>query len=682
MTTYLLQVAVIIGGCLAFYKIFLQKETFYRVNRYVLLCCLLAAFALPTVRIPEKFSFRQAEIVNVKPDIPSPISVQDGSAPAKNAISKQEPVGQSRQETVGKESVLNAKFILTWAMYLYWIGVAVFGINLLVQIVVLMWRAYRSPVIIDGQYRIVEISGDMAPCSFGNNIFINPEKYEWETYNQILQHEKIHVRQRHSMDLLLAEIALVFQWFNPFAWIYRKEIENNLEFLTDAQMVEKESVEVQQYQFSLLKVSTPQLPLKLTTNYNQSLLKKRIAMMNAKKSNLHTAWKYLFLLPLLVLFVSLLNEPLARAQSPHANSSPDHQSTTETVKHDDKKELDLEGSWFATIKGDKIDLQFKSDDDEHGSFNTSSFKLSEFSGNLPKGTAGTFKLTRDAGTMELTGKFEGDQGMGKYKFIPNKDYGADMKKETGESLSDRDLMVYFFVDVKKSYVAMLKAEGYKGFGKDELIPLAALKIDQAYISSMRASGIGRLELNDFIPLKSLKIDKAYVEEIRNAGYKDITSDRLITFKAQGIDGDYIRKMRKAGKGEDIDEKAANDLVAFKSLKIDDEYVNSFKSVGYDNVDRGELIALKSLNVTPEYIKGFQDIGYKNTKLSEFIGLKSQNVTPEYVKSFEALGYKEQKLDEFIALKALNITAEYVKEMKEKGFDYSKLSKYITLKSLH
>src|SRR6185503_4324613 len=105
-----------------------------------------------------------------------------------------------------------------------------------------------------------------------------------------------------------------FQWFNPFAWIYRREIENNLEFLTDDQLM-REKVEKTSYQLSLLKVSAPHFPLSLTTNYNQSILKKRIAMMNTKKSNLHTTWKYFFLLPVLALFASLLNEPVARAQS-------------------------------------------------------------------------------------------------------------------------------------------------------------------------------------------------------------------------------------------------------------------------------------------------------------------------------------------------------------------------------
>ena len=104
---------------------------------------------------------------------------------------------------------------------------------------------------------------------------------------------------------MLAEAVIIFQWFNPFAWQWRKALESNLEFLTDSEMLQQETVEKESYQFSLLKVAAPHFPLCLTTNYNQSLIKKRIIMMNSKKSNVNTTWKYFFLLPLLVLFACL-----------------------------------------------------------------------------------------------------------------------------------------------------------------------------------------------------------------------------------------------------------------------------------------------------------------------------------------------------------------------------------------
>src|SRR3569833_2585277 len=64
--------------------------------------------------------------------------------------------------------------VFKWMFYLYWAGVAAFALNLLLQVIVLLIRAYTNPVIRDGKFRIIEIKGDKAPCSFGNNIFINP----------------------------------------------------------------------------------------------------------------------------------------------------------------------------------------------------------------------------------------------------------------------------------------------------------------------------------------------------------------------------------------------------------------------------------------------------------------------------------------------------------------------------
>src|SRR5687767_11097476 len=331
---YIINAALVLGACIAFYKVLLRRETFYKVNRYVLMGCLGIAFLLPLFAVPEQFSLRKSSNVNpsaVAQDVWSNVRRQTSNVNGQPAIAIQNPAsGIQNQESriqnpstasvetyttpavsfASSETKLSFSQFMNWLFGLYWFGVILFGASFLFQVIVLLYRSFRSPVIIDGQYRIVELSGDQAPCSFGNTIFINPSRYDWETYNQILLHEKIHIRQRHTVDIIIAELVLIFQWFNPFAWIYRREIESNLEFLTDDQLVQHKEVDKKTYQLSLLKVTAPNFPLSLTNNYNQSILKKRIAMMNTKRSNLHTAWKYFFLVPVLVFLACLLNEPL------------------------------------------------------------------------------------------------------------------------------------------------------------------------------------------------------------------------------------------------------------------------------------------------------------------------------------------------------------------------------------
>lgn len=695
MIPYILYASLILAACLIFYKLLLQKETFFHLNRFILLSCMVMAFILPVLRVPQQMSFRKA---------PSTVNTTTTNVAVQGNISQsiKNKVNSTVLEPLLQNNTINIEQVMQWFIYLYWFGVAIFALNFLMQVVVLLYKAYSRPVIIDGRFRIVEITGDKAPCSFGNNIFINPEKYEWETYNQVLLHEKIHIEQKHTVDLLLAEIVLIFLWFNPFAWMWRKELECNLEFFTDSQLLQNDTVEKESYQMSLLKVAAPHFPLSITTNYNQSLLKKRLVMMNAKKSNVHTIWKYFFFFPLMVLFVCLFNEPIANAQNSTAKVKP--------KQHEQHNiEMKTAGNWFATIKADKINFQFR-DEEKDNSYNGNSFLLSEF-GNLPRDKQGSFTLTREAGKMEFTGKFEGDKGMGQYKFIANKNYSSDMQKEGINVADDKDMMVFFLVNIKQGYVQMLKKQGYTKLDKDNIIPLAALDVNETYITSIKQAGFPNIDLDNLVPFRALNIDKAYIEEIRNAGYKNLTPDKVITFKAQGIDGKYIADYRssvntskedKDNENKDANdnieknkennsnknsnrnsdnEKNEDDIIAFKSMNIDKEFINSFKEVGYLNLSNSDLIAMKSLNVTPEYIKTFRNAGYTNIKADDLIALKSQGVTPALIKQYKDLGFKDVSLDDVVGAKATGTTPAFISSMRQKGHNMKSLDKYIALKSV-
>ncbi|MEP6583852.1 MAG: M56 family metallopeptidase [Ginsengibacter sp.] len=707
MIPYILYAAIILTACFIFYKLLLHKETFFHLNRLVLLTCMMLAFVLPLVHVPQQYSFREVPLS-------ASTALTTVTVNSENSIEGKENISTADNKLTQKTApTINLDQVMHWLIYLYWFGVAIFTLNFLMQASLLLHKAYSRPSIRDGKFRIVETTGDKAPCSFGNNIFINPAKYDWETYNQVLLHEKIHIDQKHTLDLLLAEIVLIFQWFNPFAWLWRKELESNLEFYTDSKLLLHDSVQKQSYQLSLLKVAAPHYPLSLTTNYNQSLLKKRLLMMNAKKSNVHTIWKYFFLLPLMILFVCLFNEPVVKSQSADVKAKVKSQPKVNT-------RIKTEGNWFATIKEDKINIQFKSDDEKYdGSSNGSTFILNEFK-DLPMGKEGAFALTREAGTMNFTGKFEGDKGMGRYKFTPDKSYTNDMEKE-GVNINDDDgEMVFFFINVKRSYVQMLKANGYTNLDKDKIIPLAALDVSDEYIKSIKQAGFTNIGLDNLVPFKALGIDKAYIDEIRKAGYKDVSPDKIITLKAQGIDGKYIADFRSSVKNEraelperiekkelheqdendDKDQYSKNiektknknksnndindsddDLIAFKALNIDNTFINSFKEVGYNNLSNSDLISMKALGVTPEYATSFRNAGYTNLKADQLVSLKAQDVTLSLIKQYKDLGFDNINLDDVIGAKATGTSPTFIKNMRDKGHNMKSLDKYIALKSV-
>jgi hypothetical protein len=663
MIPYLLQAGLFLAASLCFYKLLLQQETFYRVNRWLLLACIATAFFLPLVPVPPSWSWQKASPVVVYDSGPV---MQYTPAPVEKAMVKETPI-----EPV-KASAFTIANGLKWGAYLYWFGVAAFALNFLIQLVVL-WRRIRSyPIIADGRYRIVEVTGDKAPCSFGNYIFINPEKYDWDTYTQILTHEKIHVAQRHTLDLLLTELMLVFQWFNPFAWAYRKTVENNLEFLTDQTLITQPEMEKTAYQLSLLKVSAPHFPLSLTTNYNQSLLKKRVIMMNAKRSSINATWKYLFLLPVFVGAMCLLNEPVAYGQT--ANTQEAAKAPLENGI------MATEGQWFADIRTSGVQFQFQKDGYTGNGTNGTIFSLKEL-GSLPQGKEGAFSLTREAGTIEFTGRFDGDKGMGRYRFVPNTAYRQQLQKEGIDLNNDLDQMTFFFVNATYAYVKELKAMGYTSIRKSDLVPLSALDVNAAYILSIKEAGFKNIRLNDLIAFRSLKIDDQYIQGLRKAGYPTITPEKVIQFKAAGLDQQAIEEIRPlmpskkettegatASTPAHVEQPQSGALFNTKTDLGDFEaYSRSLKEVGFDNIPIDKLVELKRLGITADHIRQWQASGLSYVRASDLMGLKATNVSPEFIAGFRAVGFTNISPGNAMGLKSLGITPELVKEYQDLGF---------------
>ena len=697
MIPYVLHVALLLSFCLLFYKLLLQKETFYRLNRVVLVCCLTFSFVLPLIPIPQNWALRKSiptvETVSEQLNAYQPAISQPQKEAKAPIPSKATPITPGEPSTVKQisppiayttkqpqvSSVPSIQQIIKWAFYLYWIGVAAFGLNLLLQIVVLLFQAYTKPFIRDGKYRIVELSGDKAPCSFGNCIFINPEKYDWDTYTQILLHEKVHIQQRHSFDIIIAELVLVLQWFNPFAWLYRTEVENNLEFLTDDSVLEHKDIEKASYQMSLLKVSAPHLSLGITTNYNQSLLKRRILMMNAKKSNIHIMWKYFFLIPLLGILACALNDPAAYSKAILKNNKTDSFNTWANI-------TDNAGSWFASVKGEKVKMEFRSDSDEHNWSSSSDFTVSEFSA-LPKNKKNDFTLTREAGSILFNGKFDGDQGYGHYKYTPNISYKSFLAQHGITDIQTGDEFAFFIINIKKAYVSMLERNGYKGTSKNQLIAIGALKVDEDDIKFWKTNGFEHLSFDQLASAKALGITADYLGEIRKAGYTHLSFDQLVSFKATGVTGKFIAGLHGANPHAadaakvTADKMTPDDVVSVKALNVESNYIDALQKEGYSNISINELTSMKAVGVTPQFIENLKTAGYINVSARDLVSLRSVGVDPPYVKGFESEGYTHIPVRDLISMKSVGVTHEFINGFKAAGYNNISVRDLVSLKSV-
>lgn len=126
-----------------------------------------------------------------------------------------------------------------------------------------------------GIYPVRLLKGNLNTFSFWKYIYLNSGQHEPKAIAAILEHEQVHVKELHTLDILLAELATIFYWFNPGVWYMRKAVKENVEFITDQQLLKK-GVDRKAYQYSMLHVVTNLAPYVLMNNFNLTGIKRRV----------------------------------------------------------------------------------------------------------------------------------------------------------------------------------------------------------------------------------------------------------------------------------------------------------------------------------------------------------------------------------------------------------------------
>lgn len=188
-----------------------------------------------------------------------------------------------------------------WALMLFFTGSLLLLIKFLFKFYSFK-KMKNSARLISGELtKIYQLDADIAPFSFGNAIFINKKKYTDEELQEIIRHEFVHIKQKHTLDIIWCELLCIINWMNPFVWLLRKAIKQNLEFIADDKVLQH-GYDKSEYQYLLLKVMGNR-QFAFTNHFNFSSLKNRIIMMNTIKSaKIHLA-KFLFLLPVIAVLL-------------------------------------------------------------------------------------------------------------------------------------------------------------------------------------------------------------------------------------------------------------------------------------------------------------------------------------------------------------------------------------------
>lgn len=281
---YLLQVNVGLILFYALYKLVCTRDTFFRSRRFILIVSLVLPFILPFIDVREWLESRDRMIMLTHFDY--------------SAVLPEIVVGSEAVETGNRVFVLSE-----WIGYLYLAGVVVLLVRLAVQAFSLYRLIVRMPEKEINGVRVKCLNDPSGPFSFFRWIFMNPAAVKEDEISEILTHEMAHVKQHHSVDVLLAEMVSICCWMNPFAWLLKREVRLNLEFLADRKVMEA-GFATKSYQYHLLGLAYNH-KYGLSNNFNFSHLKQRIIMMNKKKSNAAGHIKYaLFVLPAFALLVA------------------------------------------------------------------------------------------------------------------------------------------------------------------------------------------------------------------------------------------------------------------------------------------------------------------------------------------------------------------------------------------
>jgi len=272
---YLLKSAALIATFLMAYYFLLRKETFFKSNRWFLLLGLVSSVMLPWV------TFKKVIWIEAAPKV------------------------DWTNVPVSKMAAQPETFEINWFLVLagiYAIGILVFLLRFALDFGNLAKVLRHKKVQQQADFKLVDVNENVSPFSYFNYIVYNSSLYSEAELANILEHEKVHCEQNHTADVLIARLFCIVFWFNPFVWLYKKAILQNLEFIADSEAIKNISDKTA-YQFTLLKVTTHENCVEITNHFFQSLIKKRIVMLNKNQSKKWNSWKYFLIVPALAAFM-------------------------------------------------------------------------------------------------------------------------------------------------------------------------------------------------------------------------------------------------------------------------------------------------------------------------------------------------------------------------------------------
>jgi len=259
------------------YYFLLRKETFFTSNRWFLLAGLITSIVLPFLVYTKEVWVDPTPMINLN----------------LSEMNVTQPIEESFQ--------INWNYLF---LVLYSIGFLIFVFKFLMDFRSLNSVLKGKKLSQQADFKFIDTTENIAPFSYFDYIVYNSSMYSAVELENIIEHEKVHSEQNHTFDVLISRVFCILFWFNPFVWLYKKAITQNLEFIAD-KVAAQRITDRRSYQYTLLKITTHENCVAITNHFYQSLIKKRIVMLNKNQSKKRNSWKFCVVIPALVAFVLL-----------------------------------------------------------------------------------------------------------------------------------------------------------------------------------------------------------------------------------------------------------------------------------------------------------------------------------------------------------------------------------------
>ncbi len=285
------------------------------------------------------------------------------------------------------------------------------------------------------------------------------------------------------------------------------------------------------------------------------------------------------------------------------------------------------GTWTAELKRDKPDerIQFsfhRRSDRGNGSFSGSDYALGDFQGLTREqvfsgtGTRVSFRLVREAGTIECEGSFRDGKGAGDWRLVPSQSFRSAMRSRGYDNLTDQQMVTSVMINLTAKFVDDLKTIGFD-----------------------------RLPFEDVIKAQIFKVTPQFVAEMKSLGFDDLDLEELVKARIFDIDAEFVRQVQGMG----FERQSLEGLVKLRIFKITPEFISAMKSADFENLSAEELVKLRIFEITPAFIKSMKAEGLSQISVEDAVKLKIHHVDEDFIRRARANGYTDLSVEELVRL---------------------------------